>query len=323
MKSGLSAVLLAAAMACAALPVQAQYAADRPIRMVVPSNAGSGQDAATRLLTEVLGRELKLSFVIENRVGANGMIGTDVIAKAAPDGYTIGASGSSALAAVQSLYKSVPYDPATSFAPVYLLAGAPSVLLVRSESPDKTLADLIARAKAAGNKPLTYGTGDATSIIAGQMLQNAAGIKLEEVRYKSSSDMNGDAVRGDLDIAFSSVPATRALMQQGRLRPLAVASLQRDPALPDTPTYAELGLQGIEAVNWVGVLAPAGTSPAQVRVLAEGIRQAIKDPELQKRYAAFGLNLFHDSGPEHFAGFIKTEVVKWGANLKAAGVQPE
>jgi tripartite-type tricarboxylate transporter receptor subunit TctC len=321
-KTGLAALAIAA-FAAFALPAQAQYAGDRPVRVIVPANAGSGQDAATRILTDVLGKVMGRSFVIENRAGANGLIGTDAVAKAPADGYTLGATGSSALAAVQTLYKSVPYDPAKDFAPVYLLAGAPSVAFVGADSPDKTLQDLVARARAAGAKKLIYGTADATGIVAGQMLQKVAGVQMENVQYKSGMDGMADVMRGDIALFFSSVPAARALVEQNKVRPLAVAAAKRIAALPNTQTYAEAGLPGIELFNWMGIVAPAGTPKAMVNQLAEGIRQAIKDPELQKRYGAFGLDLFTDSGPDQFDAYIKTEITKWNQNLRAAGFKPE
>ena len=318
------AVLAIAAVAALTAPAFAQYSGDKPVRVIVPANAGGGQDAATRILADVLGKVMNRGFVIENRAGANGMIGTDVVAKAPADGYTLAATGSSALAAVQTLYKSVPYDPAKDFTPVYLLAGAPSVAFVGADSPDKTLQDLIARAKAAGaNKKLIYGTADATGIVAGQMLQKVAGVQMENVQYKSGTDGMADVMRGDIQLFFSSVPAARALMEQNKVRPLAVATAKRIDALPNTPTYAEAGLPGIELFNWMGIVAPAGTPKATVNQLADGIRQAIKDPELQKRYVTFGLDLFTDSGPEQFDSFIKAEISKWNQNLRAAGYQPE
>ena len=322
MKSRLISLALLAAAALAS-PAQAQYSGDRPIRMIVPSGAGTGQDAALRILGDVLGKNIKQTFAIENRPGASGMIGTDVVAKAAPDGYTLGAGGSSALAAIKSLYNSVPYDPAKDFAPVYLLAGAPSVLFVRADGPDKTLADLIARIKAAPkDKKLSFAQADATAIVAGQMLQNALGVEMLNVPYKAGSDAMTDTMRGDVDMHFSSVPAGRALLSQGRIRALAVAAPQRIASLPDTPTYAEAGLKGIELLNWVGIVAPAGTPAGIVKQLADGIRVSIKDPELMKRYEAFGLDLY-DSSPEHFAAFIKSESAKWSKNLADAGVKPE
>ena len=154
------------------------------------------------------------------------------------------------------------------------------------------------------------------------MLQNALGIDLLNVPYKSGGDAMADTMRGDVDMHFSSVPAGRALLSQGRIRALAVAAPQRIAALPDTPTYAEAGLKGIELLNWVGIVAPAGTPAGIIKQLADGIRISIRDPELIKRYESFGLDLY-DSSPEHFAAFIKSETAKWSKNLADAGVKPE
>lgn len=318
---GLARYLLAAALACATA-VHAQYTTDRPIRLIVPFAPGSGTDVAARLLATSLSESIKRPILIENKPGALATIGTDAAAKSAPDGHTLVATGSTALAAAPSLFKKLPYDPVGDFAPVYLLATAPLALFVSSESPARDLQGLIAEAKAKPGK-LSYASGNATGAVAGEMLKQFAGIDLFHVPYKNSPQGLNDLAGGQVSMMFNDIAGATPLMKAGRLRPLAVTSKGRARALPDVPSLYDAGYRGYELYNWVGILAPAKTSPEIVGYLAREIAKVAAQPEFKEKFERVGLDLVTDSNPEAFAAYIKSETANWTRQIKAAGIQPE
>jgi tripartite-type tricarboxylate transporter receptor subunit TctC len=314
--------LLAIAFALAATASHAQYVTDRPIRMIVPFAPGSGTDVAARLLAAALADSIKRPIVIENKPGALATIGTDAAAKSPPDGHTIVATGSTALAAAPSLLKKLPYDPVADFAPIYLLATAPLALFVSSESPAKDLQGLVAEAKARPGK-LSYASGNATGAVAGEMLKQFAGIDIFHVPYKASPQALNDVAGGQVTMMFNDIAGATPLVKAGKLRPLAVTSRARARALPEVPSLYDAGYRGYELYNWVGILAPAKTSPEIVGYLAREIAKVAAQPEFKEKFERVGLDLVTDSSPEAFAAYIRTETANWSRQIKAAGIEPE
>ena len=314
--------LLAITFALAATAAQAQYTTDRPIRLIVPFAPGSGTDVAARLLAATLAESIKRPIVIENKPGALATIGTDAAAKSPPDGHTLVATGSTALAAAPSLFKKLPYDPVADFAPVYLLATAPLALFVSSESPAKDLQGLVAEAKAKPGK-LSYASGNATGAVAGEMLKQFAGIDIFHVPYKNSPQALNDVAGGQVSMMFNDIAGATPLVKAGKIRPLAVTSRSRARALPDVPSLYDTGYRGYELYNWVGILAPAKTSPEIVGYLAREIAKVAAHPDFKEKFERVGLDLVTDSSPDAFAAYIKTETANWTRQIKAAGIQPE
>ncbi|OGA05314.1 MAG: hypothetical protein A3I00_06035 [Betaproteobacteria bacterium RIFCSPLOWO2_02_FULL_64_12] len=317
-----SCILAALIAAFAAATSHAQYSSDRPIRLLVPFAPGSGTDVSARLLAQSLAEAIKRPVVIENRPGALGVIATDAAAKAAPDGHTLVATGSTALAAGPSLFKKLPYDPVHDFSPIYLLATAPLALFVAADSPAKSLNELVAMAKAQPGR-LSYASGNATGAVAGEMLKQLAGIDLLHVPYKNSPQALADIASGVVNMMFNDLAGATPLMKAGRIRALAITSRARSPVLPAVPSLYESGYRGYELYNWVGILAPAKTPREIVNFLAGEIGKIAARPDFKERFERVGLDLVVPSGPAEFASFIDREIALWSRQIKAAGIQPQ
>ena len=302
--------------------VSAQYSSDKPIHMLVPFAAGSGTDIAARLLAQSLSESIKRKVLIDNRPGALGTIATNAAAKALPDGHTLVATGNTALAAGPSLFKNLPYDPVNDFSPIYLLATAPLALFVATDSPAKSLRDLIALARAQPGR-LSYASGNATGVVAGEMLKQLAEIDLLHVPYKSAPQALIDVASGTVTMMFNDPTGALPLMKAGKIRALAITSRTRSPVLPDVPSLYESGYQSYELYNWVGILAPARTPREIVNYLAAEIAKIVVKPEIKERFDRVGLDLVTSSGPTEFASFIKREIALWSRQIRAAGLQPE
>ncbi len=300
----------------------AQYSSDKPIHMLVPFAAGSGTDIAARLLVQSLSDSIKRTVLIDNRPGALGTIATNAAAKALPDGHTLVATGNTALAAGPSLFKNLPYDPVNDFSPIYLLATAPLALFVATDSPAKSLRDLIALARAQPGR-LSYASGNATGVVAGEMLKQLAEIDLLHVPYKSAPQALIDVASGTVTMMFNDPTGALPLMKAGKIRALAITSRTRSPVLPDVPSLYESGYQSYELYNWVGILAPARTPREIVNYLAAEIAKIVVKPEIKERFDRVGLDLVTSSGPTEFASFIKREIALWSRQIRAAGLQPE
>jgi tripartite-type tricarboxylate transporter receptor subunit TctC len=316
--SGL-ALLLFAAASCA----NAQSWPARPVKLIVPFPPGGSTDILARALGHGLSAELAQAVIIDNRPGAGGSIGAEVAAKAAPDGYTIMMGHLGTLAVNVGIYKNLPYDPVKSFAPVCLMAIVPSVLVVSPSLPVHSVSDLIAYAKKHPGA-LAYGSAGngSTSHLTTEYFKLAAGIDVLHVPYKGVGPMLTDLVSGQLSMGLNGAPAVMPYVTAGRLRALAVSSLRRLPSLPDVPTIDESGLTGFEANGWYGIVAPAGTSPQILRTLNSEIRRAMGSPELRSRLDAEGA-IPAGGMPEEFGAFIASEIVRWGAVLKRAGIEPQ
>jgi tripartite-type tricarboxylate transporter receptor subunit TctC len=305
--------------ACAA---QAQWPS-RPLKLIVPFPPGGSTDILARALAQKLAEDISQPVLIDNRPGAGGSIGAEAAAKAAPDGYTIMMGHLGTLAVNVGIYKKLPYDPVKSFEPVCLMAIVPSVLVVNPSLPVKDVTELIAYAKKHPGK-LAYGSAGlgSTSHLTTEYFKLAAGIDVLHVPYKGVGPMLTDLVSGQLSMGLNGAPAVMPHVSSGRLKALAVSSLQRVPSLPDIPTLDESGLRGFEANGWYGIVAPAGTPPGIVRRLNSEIRRAMGASELRARLDAEGA-IPAGGMPDEFGAFIASEIVRWGAVLKKAGIEPQ
>ena len=310
-------LLLALAFSCAAA---AQSYPARPIRFIVSFPPGGSSDLIVRAIAPRMGERLGQPVVVENRAGAGGMIGVEAVAKAPPDGYTIGLAAAGALSSNISLYPSMPYHPEKDLAPISMLAMIP-FFLVAHPSQASSLKELIEMARA---KPgaLSYGHGGqgSTMHLAGELLNMMASIKVQAVPYKGSGPVSADVLGGQVPLGVVDVPSAIANVRAGKIRALAVTAKRRITAAPDVPTFEEAGLPGYEAVGWFGTVAPAGTPPDVIRKLNSEIRAALSVPDIRERALAAGAEPFTDT-PEEFAAFIREETRKWAEVIRAAGVK--
>jgi len=292
----------------------------RPIRMIVPFPAGGATDIVARLVAQKLSETLGQQVIIDNRGGAAGTIGSELAAKAPPDGYTLLVGTSSTHAIAQSLYAKLPYDSVKDFAPVIGLATSTITLSVHPSVPAKTVKELIALAKA---KPdalsfASSGSGGVSHLV-GEMFKSQAGIQMLHVPYKGDAPALADLVGGQVSLEFGTAVAFLPYIQSGKLKALAVTSLRRSPVLPDVPTVAESGLKGFEALQWYGVFAPTGTRADIVARLNGEIAKILRTPEFKERLAKLASEAFAGTS-EEFAAFQKAEIRKWAKVVKDSGV---
>ena len=313
---------LAAATLLAAGAVGAAYP-ERPVRLVVPFPAGGGADFMARALAQRLSAQLGQPVVLDHRAGAGGTIAAEVVAGAAPDGYTLvfGTVGTHAINA--TLYARLRYDPVKDFAPVSLTHLAPRVLVVHPSVPARTVAELIALAKAKPGE-LTFGSAGSggTNHLSGELFKSMAGIDLVHVPYKGSAPASIDLLGGRITMVFDSIVAWGDHIKAGKVRALGVTSPRRSAALPDVPTIAESGLAGFDVANWLGVLAPAGTPKEVIARLNAEIKVAMADPEMQRQLVAAGIDPTY-STPEAFAELIRADIAKWAKIVKASGARAD
>jgi tripartite-type tricarboxylate transporter receptor subunit TctC len=312
---------LGAMFACIALGAFAQSYPNRPIRLVVPFPAAGTTDILARAAAQKLTESLGQAVVVDNRPGAGGNIGSDLVAKSAPDGYTLlmGTVGTHAIN--PSLYSKMPYDHVKDFVPVVLVAGVPNVLVVNPALPVNSVADLIKLAK---DKPGTINfasSGSGTSIhLSGELFKTMAGVDMVHVPYKGSSPALTDLIGGQVQVMFDNLPSALPQIKGGKLRAIAVTSLKRAPALPDIPTINESGLPGFEASSWFGVLAPAGTpAPIVARINAE-VNKWLQSADAREKLISQGAEAAGGS-PEQFAAHIRAESDKWAKVVKASGAK--
>jgi tripartite-type tricarboxylate transporter receptor subunit TctC len=308
----------------AASPAQAQDKwPSRPITWMVPFAAGGTTDVLGRVIANKLGPALGTTVVVDNKPGAGGNIGSDFVAKAAPDGYTILGGTISSHAINVSLYPNMPYDPVKSFQPVSLIGTLPNVLVVNASSPYKTLDDVIAAARAK-SEALTFGSsGNGTSQhLSGELFQSMTGAKMLHIPYKGGAPAMQALLGQQVDLVFENIVAAVPLVQSGKLRALAVTSATRAGSLPNVPTVAEAGLPGYEIVSWQAVFAPAGTPQPVVQRLSSEIGKIIRDPEVAARLAALGVEP-SGAGPAELGALQKSEVAKWAKLIKASNIKLE
>ena len=313
-------VLAAVVVATLAVPLSA-FAAypEHTITIIVPFTPAGTTDILARIVGKAIGEKLGQSVVIENRPGAGGNIGTQAVARAAPDGYTLvmGTVGTHAIN--QSLYKTIPFDPVKDFAPIGRVANVPNVLVVNAKSSIKTVGDLIAQAKAEPNKLTFASSGNGTSIhLAGELFKKMTGIDMRHIPFKGSAPAVTSLLGDQTNMMFDNLPSSFAQIKAGKLRALAVTSLTRAPTLPDVPTIAESGLPGYEATSWFGLLAPAATPPATIKTLNAQIIAVLADPAVKAKLDEQGAEA-HPETPEQFAKWIRDETAKWSKTVKDSG----
>ena len=301
----------------------AQDYPNRIVRVIVPATAGGGADIIARIFSQPLGRSLGQNVVVDNRPGAANIIGTELVAKSAPDGYTLLLGTTGPLANNPLLYAKLPYDSLKDFAPISNVANSAFVLVVHPSLPSQSVKELIALAKARPGQ-LSYaswGHGSSTHL-ATVLLTTMSGIDLVHVPYKGSGNAMPDMLAGNVQLAFDSMLSSVPYIGSGRLRPLGVSALKRAGVLPQVPTLSEAGLEGFEAGSWYGFLAPAKTPRDIVARLNEEILKALKLPEVQERLASLGTDPI-GSSPAQFDEQIRRDLAKWGKVVQAAGIRPE
>jgi len=316
-------MLVALAAAVVAAGVLAQAYPAKPVRIVVPFPAGGTTDILAREVAQRLSQTLGQPFVVDNRPGAGGNIGAELVAKSPADGYTflMGTVGTHAINA--SLYSKMPYDHVRDFAPVILVAGVPNVLEVNPSVPVNSVPELIAYAKANPGKLNFASSGSGTSIhLAGELFKVMTGVSMSHVPYKGSAPALADLAGGQVQLMFDNLPSSLQLIKAGKLRPLAVTSAQRSAALPDLPTVAEAGLPGFEATSWFGLLAPAGTPPDVIAKVNAEVAKWLASPEAKDKLASQGA-IPAGGSAEDFTRHIAAETAKWQKVVKASGARVE
>ncbi len=312
-----------AGLACAQTTAPASGAAypARSIRIIVPYPPGGGTDTAARLIGQKLTESLGRPVIVENRAGANGLIGTEAIARAAADGYTLGMATPGPVTAGRSLYANLAYDPERDLAPVVLVNASPNVLAVHPSVPARSVKELIALANA---RPVRAGVSTIASIqhLLAEMLNRAAGVKMEIITYKGGAQVATDVVGGQIEALWSVLPVVLPFIQSGRLRALAVASEKRSALLPGVPTTGESGWPTVVATAWNGVVAPAGTPRGIIDTLNAEIARSLHAPDVRERFAALGMEAIGGT-PEAFGAFMRAETSKWAQVIKSANIRVE
>ncbi len=295
----------------------------KPIRLVVPFSAGAGiSDILARLISQHLSVGLGQQVVIDNRPGAGGNLGGDIVAKAAPDGYTA-LLGSSFLAVNAYLYAQTPYDSLSDFVPVSSVAINPLLLVVHPSVPAKSVAELVALAKAKPGQ-LNYGSGGigSTPFLATELFKARATVDITHVPYKGGAPALADLAAGQLTMMIENMPGTMPFVRSGKLRALAITSRARSALQPELPTMIEAGVPGYEMIGWNGLFFPKGTPPEIVGRLNAELVKVLAKPELKDQLAAVGAEPVGDS-PQAFAAFFKDETVRWGTLIRDLGIKPE
>lgn len=317
--------LLLASLLAVSLPsafAQAQAYPNKPVKLIVPFAPGGFTDVVARILGQKLSTSMGQQFVIENKAGAGSIIGTDFVAKAAPDGYTL-VMVSTTHVISPWIYKNMPYDPIKSFTTVSKLVDSPYVLLVNPKVPAKNVKEFIALAKAAPDTIHYASSGNGSSQhLMGGLFVNMTGAPLKHVPYKGSGGAATDLVAGVVESSFAGVPNALAQVPQGRLKALAVTTAKRIPQLPDVPTLQEAGVPGYEASVWLALLAPAGTPRDIVVKLNTEIGKLLNSPETQKALYDAGVAVSH-STPEAMSQYMTQELDRWGKVVKDTGIKIE
>ena len=316
---------LVIAISCGALlNVSASLAAypERPIRFIVSSGAGGAPDFNARILAAELGKQMGQQFVVDNRPGAGSTLGTNMMAKAPPDGYTIGYGTIGPLAIQRSLQRNLPYDADRDLKPVVLVTLTPNMLVVTPSLPATSVKDLIDYARANPGKLLFASTGTgASQHLTGEYFKFATGIQIDHVPFKQAASALADLTAGRVHLMFENINSVALHVKANRLRGLAVTTLKRVTAFPELPTVAET-VPGFESVSWGGVVVPAGVPQAIIARLNKEVNAVLMLPHVREKFAAFGVEL-HGGPPEVFASQIKKDAAKWADVIKRADVKPE
>ena len=316
------AIVSAAVAVSAALPAAAQQYPNKPIKAIVPFAAGSATDQIGRAFASHMSETLGQPIIIDNRAGANGMIGADAVAKAAPDGYTIMIGTNSTNAALKSLMKKLPYDQDTAFAPVAYLGSVPLIVGVNPARPWKTLRDMIDAAKAAPGK-ITFASASTSQLVSSEMLASMAGVKMTNVPYKSGPNAMTDLMGGQVDMFTADFAVMLPQVKAGKVRGLAVTSTKRSRVVPNLPTVNEaLGLKDYELIAYFAVFAPAHTPAAIVTRLNQAANAAANNKDLVDKFADTGLEV-EPGTPEALGTRTARETVKWAKAIADAKIEPQ
>ena len=314
--------VLALLVLCAALPAAAQSYPVKTVHLVSPFPPGGSVDVVARLLAVKLSENLGQQVIVENRSGASGNIGTEFVAKSAPDGYTL-IIQTIPFVANQFLLSRVPYDPIKDFAPVSLVTSSPSLITVHPSVPARSVKELIALARARPGQLNYSGAGIGTNPhIAGELFNLLAGVDIVAVQYKGGGPADIAVLGGEVQMTFGNVSQEVGYVNSGRMRALAVTSAKRSPALPDLPTVAEAGVPGYEFITWHGILAPKATPRAIVNMLNDQLKKVLTAPGQAQQWRERGLDVVASS-PEEFAAHIEREQKKWGDVIKQRGIKAE
>jgi tripartite-type tricarboxylate transporter receptor subunit TctC len=314
-------VLAVASLLGLAIPAAAQDYPNRPIKWIVSFPPGGSTDVVARAMQPSLEKRLGQPVVIENRGGAGGNLGTDAVAKAAPDGYTIGFSAAGALAINASLMDKVPFNVEKDLIPITLVGTSPFILIASTKFDAKTLQDVIAAAKAKpGQLSIGHGGNGTGMHLTAALFNEMGGVSTTLVPYRGTGPATADVVAGHIPLGITDAPSAIGQIKAGAVKPIAVSSLKRTPSLPDVPTFDELGLKGYESVGWYGVVAPAGTPPDIVAKLNEAFVATLQEPEVAARIRGVGAEPA-PMKPAQFDAFIKAETKKWTDLIKKAGLK--
>jgi tripartite-type tricarboxylate transporter receptor subunit TctC len=314
-------VLMAGAFSLLAVAANAQSYPSKPITFVVPFGPGSGSDLIARIIGQRLGTVLGQSVIVENKPGANGAIAAVLVARSAPDGYTIFLASNTPMSAAPSLNKTISYDPIKDFIALCRIGSFTQLLLVHPDIPAKSIQELVAYAKANPGK-LSFASANASSVVAGETLKRTAGLDLLHVPYRSSVPAVQDVLGGRVSMLFTDMATGLPHHRSGALRGLATTRLQRSALVPELPTLDESGVKGFDMDSWAAFFLPANTPREIVTRLNTELRKIIDNPEVKARIAATGFEAF-SSSPEELDAFNKAQLVKWTKMIKDAGIQPE
>jgi tripartite-type tricarboxylate transporter receptor subunit TctC len=312
------AILAACALGLAAPVALAQEYPQKPIKMITPYPPGGPTDVLARAISQKLSERLGQPIVIDNRPGASGMIGADMVAKAAPDGYTLLANASIHVIN-PSLYQNPPYDALKDFAPVSQIAEVPLVLVVNPGLGVKTVRELIAKAKGSPLNFASSGNGSAPHL-AGEAFNIATGVAMQHIPYKGSGPAITDLIGGQVSLMFDSLPSSMPHIKSGRIVAIAVTTKKRSSALPNVPTVAESGVPGFDVSTWYGIWAPAATPSAIVRRVSSDVAAVVRMPEVRARLAELGAEPVGNT-PEEFAAYNRSELGKWAKIVKDSGAK--
>ena len=316
-------VWMAFGLAVAALAAYGQVYPNKPIRLIVPFATGGATDSSGRALADRLAHRIGQRIVVDNRGGAGGNIGTELVARSSPDGYTLLLALDATMVVNPFTQSSVPFDTLKDFAPITKLGDVALVLAAHASLPAKNLAELLAYSKANPNK-LSYSTAGSgsTSHVAGELLKQRTGLDMQHIAYKSGGLAVADAVGGQVQLTYPSLAAASAQIRAGRLVGIAVSTPRRVPALPEVPTFIEQGLKDYVAVSWVAVMAPAKTPRPIIDKLHADITAVLKEPELRERFGVLGIEPVGNT-PEEFAAQIKADMARWQEVVQRAKIRAD
>jgi tripartite-type tricarboxylate transporter receptor subunit TctC len=313
--------LIALALIVLAQPARTQDYPARPVTLVAPYAAGGGADLLARLMAQKLGERLAQSFVVEDRLGAGGVIAASSVAKSAPDGYTLFLATSTQLAIQTTLHRKLPYDPAADFAPIALIASAPFVLIVHPSLGVGSLADLI---KLARERPgqLSFGSSGVGGPphLYTELLKSMTGVEMTHVPYKGTAQAINDLVAGSIPIIFCDLAPAVPLIRDGKVRALGISSAKRFVTLPEVPTIAEAGVPGFDAVAWLMLVAPANTPRAVVDALHAQAKSIVASPQVRQQFIDLGMMAIDSPPPAELTLYVQSEMVRWGKVVRQAGL---